>query len=466
MAIDGVSGSGKTFSALRFAFAFGQRVAVLNSESGAIEKYQGLAPDGIPWEFDVGYMPDFAPTSYTAAILQAGKDGYGVLVIDSLSHAWAGVGGALEIKDKKSGSGGGNSFTAWKDVTPMHNRMVEAILHSPCHIITTMRSKQGYVLETNSQGKQVPRKVGMEPIQRAGMEYEFDVYCSIDIDHVLTVTKTRIPEITDQVIVKPSAAFMGPVIDWLNTGSKVDASFFAVTQADLDRYASRVAAEDRKEQAAQPRKSAMELMEEQAAAEKAAAEAAASKANGSGSTSVVETNPTATVTNGNSNSNGDLATADQVKRIGELVVLLGCGEKINAALARRKIGSVRSLAHDDAQAIIDRLEIDAAKLPAAERDAKAVEAAKAAVNQEMPTCGPATAEQVEACKKALAEFAQIDPTGYAATMQKIVAWLSQNGKGKLADLDATQAAQLYDSIRSKSLPTFILHSLEHYKPKN
>jgi len=457
MALDGVSGSGKTFTALRFAYTLGQRIAVLNCENeGAVEFYKGLAPDGVPWEFDVGYLSDFSPTSYTAGILQAGKDGYDVLIIDSLSHAWAGVGGALEIKDRK----GGNSFAAWKDITPMHNRMIEAILRSPCHVIATIRAKTAYVLEQDGQGKQVPRKVGMEPIQRHGMEYEFDIYGNLDDQHVLKISKSRCPEVDGAVVVKPSAAFMSPIIDWLSNGSSAGPEHFAVTDADLNRFAKRMAEEEKKEQANQPRKSAMELMQEQAAAQQVAAEKAAVEANGKGhaATATSATATTATPTT------GELATPDQVKRIGELAELLQCGEKINAALARRKIGSTRSLARDDAQAIIDRLEIDAAKLPAAEHGEKA---SKAVVNQslpakELPTCGPATADQAATCKKALAEFAQHDPKGYEAVMANLKTWLAQNGKTKLADLDANQAAKLYDSIRNKSLPTFIQADLEKY----
>lgn len=267
MAIDGPAGSGKTFTALRFAFAISSRVAVINSESGAIQKYLGLKPDVVPFEFDVCDLTDFSPAKYTEAIMAAGREGYQVIVIDSLSHAWAGSGGALELKDKKAGSGGNNSFTAWKDITPMHNAMIEAILRSPAHIIATMRSKTEHVLEVNERGKQVPRKVGMAPIQRAGMEYEFDVYCSMDNDHILTVSKTRCPEIDGVIIPKPGAGFMAPLITWLNEGSDLPPEAFAVTDADLAKFLAKQAAS----QPAQKQKTADELLAEQLAAQQATA---------------------------------------------------------------------------------------------------------------------------------------------------------------------------------------------------
>lgn len=235
MALCAPPGGGKTFSALRFAMALGKRVCVINTESGAVEKYLGLSPDGVPFDFDIAEMLDFAPTRYTQLIQEAGRDGYDVIIIDSLSHAWAGVGGALDLKDKK----GGNSFTAWKDITPMHNAMIEAILRSPAHIIATMRTKMEYVIEEEidpktGAKKSVPKKVGMEPVQRQGMEYEFDIVADLDQKtHVLTVSKSRCPLVDGAVVVKPGAEFIVPVRQWLEEGVDVDPGYYATKPEDL-----------------------------------------------------------------------------------------------------------------------------------------------------------------------------------------------------------------------------------------
>ncbi len=140
LAIDGLAGSGKTFTALRAAFALGKRVAVLDTEHSSARKYVGLSPDGFPWQFEVCELQHFAPSNYVMAIQAAADAGFDVLVIDSLSHAWDGLGGALDQVDKKSGSGG-NSYTAWKDVTPQHRELIEAILAAPLHVIATMRRR-------------------------------------------------------------------------------------------------------------------------------------------------------------------------------------------------------------------------------------------------------------------------------------------------------------------------------------
>ena len=217
MTIDGPAGSGKTYTALRFATALaaGGRIAFIDTEHGSASKYVGEAPDGIPFNFDVLELITFSPEKYTDAILAAGRSGYSVLIVDSLSHAWEGVGGALEIKDRQ----GGNQWTAWRNVTPIHNRMVDTILQSPLHVITCMRSRMDYVQEQDDKGKTVIRKIGMAPIQRPGMEYEFDLVCDMDWSHILTVSKSRCPAVADMKCEKPGPEFLRPVIEWLSAGN-------------------------------------------------------------------------------------------------------------------------------------------------------------------------------------------------------------------------------------------------------
>jgi hypothetical protein len=216
IALDGPSGSGKTYTALRCASAFGDRVAVIDTEHGAASKYSGEQPDGVPWEFDVVNLTDFSPLRYVEAIEAAGHARYDVLVIDSLSHSWMGKGGALEMVDN---SGDKNSYTAWGKVTPVFRRMIEAILASPCHVIATMRTKTEYVLEKDEKGRNVPRKIGTTPVIRDGIEYEFDLVCDIDIDHTLRVMKTRCNQVDGAVSHKPAPAFWSPIVEWLRVGT-------------------------------------------------------------------------------------------------------------------------------------------------------------------------------------------------------------------------------------------------------
>ena len=216
IALIGVSGSGKTYSALAIAQALGNKIAVIDTERGSASKYADR------FEFDTLELETFSPLTYVEAIKAAAKAGYDVLVIDSLSHAWSGKEGALEQVDRAAKrSQSGNSFAAWRDVTPMHNALVDAVLQSPMHLIATMRAKTEYVLETNERGKQTPRKVGLAPVQRDGVEYEFDIVGDIDLDHNLIITKTRCAALDAQVVNKPGEAFGEIVKAWLTDGVKL-----------------------------------------------------------------------------------------------------------------------------------------------------------------------------------------------------------------------------------------------------
>ena len=237
MAIDGPPKSGKSFNSLMFAHALARLfypdqptnrlIAVIDTERGSASKYVGerdtADPDAPPWDFFVCELAKFTPTEYTAAIHDAEREGFKILIIDSLSHAWAGKDGALELKDR---SGDTNAYTAWRTITPMHNEMVESILQSPCHVFATMRSKVETVMvdgvSRSGQPIKIPQKVGMAPVQRQGMEYEFDIYTSMDTSHVLTVGGSRCRALDGAIVALPSGSFMQPVAEWLTTGKSID----------------------------------------------------------------------------------------------------------------------------------------------------------------------------------------------------------------------------------------------------
>jgi hypothetical protein len=249
MTIDGPAGSGKTYTALRFAHAIarqaGGKIAVIDTERGSASKYVGESPDGYPWQFDVLELTTFSPEKYTEAVIAAGRAGYAVLVIDSLSHAWEGTGGALEIKDRVSSASSENSYTAWRHVTPLHNRMIDTILQAPMHVITTMRSRTEYVPEAGPNGKITNiRRVGLAPVQRPGMEYEFDLVCDMDWSHIMTVGKSRCSAVADARLEKPGAEFVAALLDWLSGAAVEPAQFAPATPAAPVEAAPVAAAEE------------------------------------------------------------------------------------------------------------------------------------------------------------------------------------------------------------------------------
>lgn len=215
MSIAGPSGSGKTYTALTLAHALkgDKRVALIDTERGSASKYADIFP-----EFDVVELDTFSPVLFVEIIKEAESAGcYSVLVIDSLSHAWNGTGGLLEIVDGIARRKyQGNTFAAWKDATPLQNQLIDAITRSSLHIIVTMRAKQEYALEKDERtGKTSPKKVGMAPIQRDGMEYEMDIAADMDTENTMVVQKSRCPQLSGQVIAKPTAQVADVLKAWL-----------------------------------------------------------------------------------------------------------------------------------------------------------------------------------------------------------------------------------------------------------
>lgn len=209
------SGAGKTYSALLMAFGIGGPVGVIDTEHGSADLYSDMGDYDI-----INIESPYTVDKYRAAIKAFEDAGYNIIIIDSLSHAWAGDGGLLDKQGKiADASPSGNSYTAWRKVTPEHNALVEAMLSSPCHIIATMRSKQDYVQEQNDKGKTVVKKVGMAPVQRDGMEYEFTTMLEIDMNHVANATKDR-TRLFDGQYFKIEKKHGAALLNWLDSGEE------------------------------------------------------------------------------------------------------------------------------------------------------------------------------------------------------------------------------------------------------
>jgi hypothetical protein len=209
----GPAGSGKTMTGLRIAHGLGGRIAVIDTERGSASLYAGERGLG----FDVLELETYEARHFIEAIADAEAAGYEVLVIDSLSHAWAGKGGILEFVDKAAKRSGGGSFSGWRDATPLHNQLVDAILGAKMHIICTLRSKVEHVIE-QVNGKTTVRKVGLQPVQRDGLEYEFTVVGDVNQDHELIVTKTRAAFLKDAIVREAGEELGKQLRAWLGSG--------------------------------------------------------------------------------------------------------------------------------------------------------------------------------------------------------------------------------------------------------
>lgn len=212
LAITGPAGSGKTYSALQVAFGLGGKIGLICTEHGSGELYSNLG------EYDIAELTaPFTVDRYIHLIKEAEKV-YDIIIIDSLSHAWAGEGGLLEQHDKiTAASKTGNSYTSWGKITPLHNKLIETILQCRSHIIATMRTKTEYSI-SDENGKKVPKKIGMAPIQRDGMDYEFSVVYDLSVDHLATVTKDRTNIFNNSEPFLPSQETGKLLLSWLNHG--------------------------------------------------------------------------------------------------------------------------------------------------------------------------------------------------------------------------------------------------------
>lgn len=212
IALQGASGSGKTYSSLLLAYGLCQdwnKIAVIDTENQSADLYSHLGQYNV-----LTLLPPFSPERYMEAIATCEASGMEVIILDSLSHEWEGEGGILDIH----GSMAGNSFTNWAKITPRHNALVQKILHSGAHVIATVRSKQDYVI-TEKNGKQVPEKVGLKAVQRDGLEYDFSIVFELDINHQAICSKDRTQLFAQKIPFKIEPQTGQKIREWCDSGS-------------------------------------------------------------------------------------------------------------------------------------------------------------------------------------------------------------------------------------------------------
>ena len=226
LAFQGPSGSGKTATALLVAkgiveglveagelpHSMDPRIGVIDTERQSAELYSHMVPFAT-----IQLGPPYTTARFAGALRTFEAAGYPVIIIDSLSHEWVGAGGILSLADQ---------FGDWKDATPVHDEFVDAMLRSPAHLMVTMRSKTAWVIEQkeNRQGRMVssPTRIGMAPVQRPGIEYEFTTLLSLDTDmNKVTVLKDRTEMFgaINSVIPRLTAGDGQKLVKWLMAGA-------------------------------------------------------------------------------------------------------------------------------------------------------------------------------------------------------------------------------------------------------
>jgi len=214
LGLSAVSGAGKTYSAIQIAKGLcGDlgKVAVIDTENGSADLYAHLGNFNV-----LPLTAPFTPERYIEAIRTCEKAGMEVIIVDSISHEWDGKGGCLEIVESLGGK-----YQDWAKVTPRHQAFLEAILHSPSHIITTVRRKQDYEMTKDNNGRVKVEKSGLKEITREGFEYELTINLEMDTKHNAWTSKDRTGLFIDKPAFVPSEKTGEIIAKWCEQGEEV-----------------------------------------------------------------------------------------------------------------------------------------------------------------------------------------------------------------------------------------------------
>lgn len=231
LAITGPTGSGKTFSSLRLLLGLlginpqnyllpdTKKIAFEDTENESASLY--APPDGSEPDFKTTFpfdvmpiAPPFAPEAFSKGIESAVAAGYGAVVIDSASHLWRGI---LKYKGEIDARGG-NQWTNWRDPDKKFQEAIDAVLQSKIHVVFCMRSKMEYE-QVKDGNKSAIVKVGLAPIMKDDLEYEFTSVLDIQMDHKAKASKDRSGLFPDDKIFQITEDTGKQIAAWLKTAT-------------------------------------------------------------------------------------------------------------------------------------------------------------------------------------------------------------------------------------------------------
>lgn len=213
ISIQGVSGAGKTYSSLLIGKGLANgdlsKVAVIDTENGSADLYAHLGDYKV-----VRLKPPFSPDKYIKAIDLCLDNGITTIIIDSMSHCW-------EYLLSYHSTLKGNSFANWSIISKLQQKFINKILQADAHIICTMRCKEAYALKQDEKGKYIPERVGLKPIQRNEISYEFTIAFDINSNHLARVTKDRSNLFLEKEF-QITEATGDKILEWCNNGITLD----------------------------------------------------------------------------------------------------------------------------------------------------------------------------------------------------------------------------------------------------
>lgn len=250
--LPGLSGGGKTYTALELAYGLAgydlNKVAVLDAENkrGSLyadmfEKHSTHPTNDQFWIGDL--EPPFSPQRYIDSIKEMQAAGVEVLVIDSASHEWEGTGGCEEIADANKIRGQANWGAAKKE----HKRFMNAVLQSDMHIIMCFRAREKVRYEKDAQGKQTVVPLGIQPITEKNVLFEMSASVMV-FDEGRERQIMKCPEALRPMLDHGNefltAADGYAIRQWVEGGGKIDraveaarAALLGITEEGMDALA-------------------------------------------------------------------------------------------------------------------------------------------------------------------------------------------------------------------------------------
>ena len=230
----GISGSGKTLSALLLGAGLlkaahpelsdeqiWEKILVIDTENSSASLYAGLqvGMTKVGEFLTIDISAPFTVEKYIEAINAAEGAGVEFLIIDSMSHAWQAEGGLLDKQNAVARRMNGQSYQAWREVTPLYNQLIDRILQCHMHVVSTYRGKKEYALEQGQNGKTKVSAKGVGAQFREGADYESTVYFEIDQDHMAFASKDR-THLFDGQYILISADTGRQIYEWLSTADQ------------------------------------------------------------------------------------------------------------------------------------------------------------------------------------------------------------------------------------------------------
>ncbi len=227
IAFAGVSGSGKTRSALELALGLAggdaSKIGFIDTENKRGSLYADVLKNeaGQVQNFYIGDLePPFSPERYSQAILAFQSAGVEVLIIDSISHEWEGTGGILEMREPLPGKAGTRDNYAKAE----HKKMMNTLLQSSMHVIVCVRAREKVEMK-KINGQTVYEQKGLQPI--AEKNFMFEMTASLMMwDSGKTQQTLKCPDELKQILGRGEGYITHKdgiaLRDWVNGGEQID----------------------------------------------------------------------------------------------------------------------------------------------------------------------------------------------------------------------------------------------------